>query len=103
MLIILCPRITNDLTHEDATNAATSVQHQESTAAKLGENNIEYDNGVGHFRISCGRCRIPLADKEQFVGHMIISHELSPKEAVQEWTEIASILLIQSVGGRSAY
>lgn len=35
--------------------------------------------------VSCKRCEIPLTGREQFLGHMAISHEIPPAEAVEEW------------------
>lgn len=35
--------------------------------------------------IFCEMCKIPLAGKDQFLGHQIISHELETDEAEREW------------------
>lgn len=43
------------------------------------------DSGfVSDLRISCKRCEIPLSGRDQFLGHLAISHEIPPVEAVAE-------------------
>lgn len=40
---------------------------------------------VSDLRVSCKRCEIPLSGWDQFLGHLAISHEIPPAEAVAEW------------------
>jgi hypothetical protein len=35
--------------------------------------------------VFCEMCKIPLAGKDQFLGHQIISHELETDEAERAW------------------
>jgi hypothetical protein len=54
------------------------------------------DSGfVSDLRVSCKRCEIPLSGRDQFLGHMAISHEIPPAEAVAELEE-----LIREIQGR---
>lgn len=47
------------------------------------------DSGfVSDLRVSCKRCEIPLSGRDQFLGHMAISHEIPPAEAVAELEEL---------------
>ena len=39
-------------------------------------------------RISCARCDVPLSGRNQFLGHMAISHEIAAEEAEAQWTRL---------------
>jgi hypothetical protein len=39
--------------------------------------------------VFCGRCKVPLSGRDQFLGHHMLSHELGKEEAENAWQESA--------------
>ncbi len=39
--------------------------------------------------VFCGRCKVPLSGRDQFLGHHMLSHELGKEEAENAWQKTA--------------
>jgi hypothetical protein len=39
--------------------------------------------------VHCRKCRVPLAGRNQFLGHMVFSHEVRLRQAKREWGRVA--------------
>ena len=56
---------------------------------------------VAIMHVCCARCEVPRTGRRQFLGHMAISHEISLRDADDEWARLTQKGLLPYIAENS--
>lgn len=100
------------ITEAYATAADLKIKSKNIAAVNYAASgrNIEYGNDSSSsehvavqedFPVQCRKCRVPLAGRNQFLGHMVFSHEVRLRQAKREWGRVAMPSAPYKLGGET--
>lgn len=69
---------------------ADRLNLESAAGSRCDDNNVSKSSSHPDFSVLCGRCGVPLMGRDQFLGHMVLSHEAQLRHAKLEWGRLNS-------------